>query len=85
MENASEYAAILGPQLRQLRELRGYSPEKVHELSGEKVSAEYIRKIERGGSCPSAFIVKVLCEVYETTQSRFYAAMEEQPRRKKAS
>jgi transcriptional regulator with XRE-family HTH domain len=61
----------LGQRVRELRRTRGYSIEKLSELSG--VSKSMISKIERGEATPSTTVLAKVAEALEVTFSEMMA------------
>lgn len=61
----------VGERIRQLRELKGYTVNKLANLSG--VSQSYLRDIELCNKNPTVAFLELLCEQLEVSMKDFFA------------
>ena len=61
----------VGARIRQLRELKGYTVNKLANLSG--VSQSYLRDIELGNKNPTVAFLELLCEQLEISLQEFFS------------
>lgn len=76
----------LAERLRIARQLAGLTPEAAAEASGNRISASYIRQLERGSYSPTVEAVAALCLAYKTTLEKLLASLgsEDAGKRKRA-
>lgn len=65
----------VGERIRQLRELKGYTVNKLANLSG--VSQSYLRDIELCNKNPTVAFLELLCEQLEVSMKEFFEGAEE--------
>ena len=67
----------VGVRIKQLREMKGYSINKLANKAG--VSQSYLRDIELGSKNPTVAFISLLCEQLEITLRDFFNDTEETP------
>lgn len=67
----------VGERIRQLRELKGYTVNKLANQSG--VSQSYLRDIELCNKNPTVAFLELLCEQLEISMKDFFAEASENP------
>lgn len=67
----------IGARIKQLREMKGYSINKLANKAG--VSQSYLRDIELGSKNPTVAFISLLCEQLEISLKDFFNDAEETP------
>ena len=67
----------IGTRIKQLRELKGYSINKLANKAG--VSQSYLRDIELGSKNPTVAFISLLCDQLEISLKDFFNNAEETP------
>ena len=67
----------IGVRIKQLREMKGYSINKLANKAG--VSQSYLRDIELGSKNPTVAFISLLCEQLEISLKDFFNDIEETP------
>lgn len=67
----------IGARIKQLREMKGYSINKLANKAG--VSQSYLRDIELGSKNPTVAFISLLCEQLEITLKDFFNETEDKP------